>query len=336
MTAEKIYNSISEIRPEFLEEAENYSLHRRNIYRVLALAAACIFLCFSVSVPALAACDNEAAYELIYSVSPLLAQKLKPVRVSCEDNGIRMEVVAANLEGNTVNIILSMQDLTGNRITESSDLFDSYSIHTPYDQTAGCEMVDFDSETNTAFWVITIDQTVSKLKVGDKITFSVNEILSETEYTERRLDSIDINNLQPVQDYILDPEIDGCGGYYDWFGDENHETKFILPDESGEQLCKGVMLTGYGLINEKLHIQIKYEDVNVTDNNGEVYLKDLSGQVKVYDYFVSWKNDERDRYYEYVFDISSDEIRNYELWGEFWTCNSGSISGQWQVTFPIE
>ena len=46
MTAVKIYNSISEIRPDFLEEAETYSLHRRNIYRVLALAAACIFYAF--------------------------------------------------------------------------------------------------------------------------------------------------------------------------------------------------------------------------------------------------------------------------------------------------
>ena len=57
------------------------------------------FLCFSVSVSALAACDNEAAYELIYSVSPLLAQKLKPVHVSCEDNGIKMEVVACGIRG---------------------------------------------------------------------------------------------------------------------------------------------------------------------------------------------------------------------------------------------
>lgn len=336
MTAEKIYNSISEIRPDFLEEAENYSLHRRNIYRVLALAAACIFLSFSVSVSTLAACDNEAAYELIYSVSPLLAQKLKPVHVSCEDNGIKMDVVAANLEGNTVNIMLSMQDIIGNRITESSDLFDSYSIHTPYDQTAGCEMVDYDSETNTAFWVITIDQEKSKLKAGDKITFSVNEILSEEEYTQLRIDSIDTTNLQPVQEFISNPEIDGCGGYYDWFEDENHETKFILPDDAGEQLCTGVMLTGYGLINDKLHIQIKYEDVNVTDNHGSVYLKDLAGQDKNYYYFVSWENDEQDSYYEYVFDISVDELKNYELCGEFWTCNSGPVSGHWQVTFPIE
>lgn len=49
--------------------------------------------------PILAFAGNDFAHELLYSISPSIAQKLKPINVSCEDNGIEMTVVAAEVNG---------------------------------------------------------------------------------------------------------------------------------------------------------------------------------------------------------------------------------------------
>ena len=334
MTAENLYEAISEISSQYIEEADIRFITKRKTWKRVLAAAACLLLCFSFSVPALAAADNSFAYELLYSVSPAFAQKLKPVRVTCEDNGIKMEVVAANLEGDTVNILLAMQDMTGNRITASSDLMDSYSINTPYDQTAGCHLEKYDGETGTALWAITIDQDESKLKPGDKITFSVSEILSKKEHTEMALDSIIISDIREATEFAIDPRIRGCAGYYD--ENDIESTPLLLPAKTGYQLCDGVMLTGTGLVDGKLHIQVKYDDILNTDNHGYAYLKSSSGEIINYSYSVAfWADNKADSYEEYVFDISAEELANCEMMGEFWTCNNAPIQGTWQVTFPL-
>ena len=334
MTAENLYEAISEISSQYIEEADICFITKRKTWKRVLAAAACLLLCFSFSVPALAVADNSIAYELLYSVSPSFAQKLKPVRETCEDNGIKMEVVAANLEGDTVNILLAMQDMTGNRITASSDLMDSYSINTPYDQTAGCHLEKYDGETGTALWAITIDQDESKLKPGDKITFSVSEILSKKEHTEMALDSIIISDIREATEFAIDPRIRGCAGYYD--ENDIESTPLLLPAKTGYQLCDGVMLTGTGLVDGKLHIQVKYDDILNTDNHGYAYLKSSSGEIINYNYSVAfWADNKADSYEEYVFDISAEELANCEVMGEFWTCNNAPIHGSWQVTFPI-
>ena len=98
MTVEDLYHGISEIHPKYLEEADAYKVRKPAGWKKWA-AAACICVCFGSAVPVLAAADNKIAYELLYMISPSAAQKLKPVRISCEDNGIKMEVAAANYYG---------------------------------------------------------------------------------------------------------------------------------------------------------------------------------------------------------------------------------------------
>ena len=102
MTREDLYKSISEIRPDFLEEAASYKVMKRHSWKRWGVIAACLCICFCSAVPVLAAADNKYAYEVLYAISPAIAQKLKPVNVSCEDNGIRMKVMAVDVEGANV------------------------------------------------------------------------------------------------------------------------------------------------------------------------------------------------------------------------------------------
>ena len=51
---------------------------------------------------------------------------------------------------------------------------------------------------------------------------------------------------------------------------------------------------------------------------------------------VLWDENYKNSYEEYVFSIPEAEIKEYEVWGEFWTCNSEPINGNWQVTIPLD
>ena len=108
MTIEDLYHGISEIHPKYLEEADAYKARKPARWKKWS-AAACICVCFGSAVPVLSAADNKIAYELLYMISPSAAQKLKPVRISCEDNGIKMEVAAANIEGHKETALMRPQ-----------------------------------------------------------------------------------------------------------------------------------------------------------------------------------------------------------------------------------
>ena len=95
MTGKELLYHMSELDADLIGEAETAFSRRKAVPHVrkwLAVAA-CICLCLSLSVPALAAAGNESAYEMLYSIAPGVAQKLKPVQVACEDQGIEMRVV---------------------------------------------------------------------------------------------------------------------------------------------------------------------------------------------------------------------------------------------------
>lgn len=89
-----------------------------------------------------------------------------------------MEVVSAYIHGNVAEIYITMQDLTGDRIDDTIDLYDSYSINSPFDSSASCERVGYDEKTKTATFLISITECGNQKIAGDKITFSVKEFLS--------------------------------------------------------------------------------------------------------------------------------------------------------------
>jgi hypothetical protein len=69
-----------------------------------------------------------------------------------------MEVVSAEKEDKRVYIYISMRDLEENRIDETIDLYDSVMLNLPYGFMGNCTKIGFDEETQTATFLITIDQ----------------------------------------------------------------------------------------------------------------------------------------------------------------------------------
>lgn len=326
--------AMSEVNDKYYEEAANYQYKKRGWTKGGTLAA-CLLLAFIMSVPVLAAADFDPAYNLLSMVSPTIAQKLKPVRVSCEDNGIEFSVISAYVEGNEATILVSVQDLEGDRIDETTDLFDSYRINTPFDCSSSCKKVSYDGETEAVTFLISISQWNEQDIIGEKITFSAREILSNKQKYDDVLHDLDTNKISPIPAIVEPTYIFGGGGM------DNPEVmdNFYVLKPMGilSSPVDGVDITAMGYFDGKLHIQAKYENISETDNHGYVYFKNAKGEELhcVANITVSIDDAHQEQYVEYVFDLLDVDLTEYALYGYFVT-SSTHITGNWSVTFPLE
>lgn len=293
---------------------------------VITIIAICI--CMSLAIPALADI-----------VSPSIAQFFMPVQKSDVDNGIKMEVVSAYVHDNVAEIYITMQDLTGDRIDDTTDLYDSYSINRPFDSSASCQRVGYDEKTKTATFLISITEWGSQKIAGDKITFSVKEFLSRKKNYSAVEIPLDLSLTTTAKDTQKIYSAGGGGKDYKKYMDEGEAT-VLTPSKAIDGFpVDGIDLTAIGYIDGMLHIQMALNDRLKNDNHGSFYLKDINGNTVDYNYNIYFANQYeqpgRIDYCECVFDIPQEEIGNYFLYGDFVT--SGMITeGNWRVTFPLE
>ena len=310
-----------------------------------AVAAAVILLCVATATPVLAANVPEF-YELLYKASPQTAQFFKPVRRSCEDNGVRLEVVATYIHGDTAEIYLTLQDMTGDRVDATTDLYDSYSIHRPFDSVAHCQRIGYDAMTKTATFLIEITEWENHKIEGDKLTFSVRCFISD----KHRYEDIPVNfdlsasDVEPVTKVIQ--HFGGSGPKFEeYFIRDNRPsvpTAVLARSDKSFSVVEGITVSGIGFVDGKLHIQTSETEALKHDNHGYFYMKDEMGNRIDYEYSVSFiefgvPGDDSSRvdYNEFVFDIPKSQITGYDLFGSFYT--SGLYTGgDWQVTFPLE
>lgn len=340
MNRKEVENMINNINEKYIQEAGEYVLrngkttYRNRIIKHVAIIAAAFAVCFIVSVPALSAAGVQPAYDVLYSVFPEVAQKLKPVNLSCEDNGIKMEVVSANVHDNVADIYISLQDISGDRIDETIDLFDSYNIKPAFDSVGSCELVNYNPTTKMATFLIRISQFDNHKISGEKITFSLNNFLSgKQEYNEALSNTI-LKNVRKNPETQSDVNIRGASRT------ESIESinNYLKADKKNDySLVEGVKITAAGFVDEKLHIQVYYENILETDNHGVLYLTDSKNNIVNYEYSESfWDETESGSYEEYVFDISPEvDLENYTLFGDF-VVSSSLTEGDWQVTFPLK
>lgn len=287
--------------------------------------------------PVLAA-NVPAVYELMYYVSPTVAQFFMPVQKSYVDNGIKMEVVSAYVHDNTAEIYITMQDLVGDRIDETMDLNDSYSINRPFDSTATCQRVGYDKSTKTATFLISLTEWGNKKFIGDKITFSVREFISD----KHVFNDIPIGvNLTRVNSTPPTKQVSPSGGggrkYKEYFPNSESKAKVLVPSAPMKFPVKDIDFTGIGYVDGMLHIQTSVVNNSNKDKHGYFFLSDKNGNKiqSIFSVGFSGNLDNNRHYTEYVFDIPQSEMGQYSLYGTFVT--SGLFTkGNWRVTFPLE
>lgn len=302
-----------------------------------AAGFAAVFFLFLSGLSLAAAAGSIPAYDILYSLYPEAAKRLVPVNAACEDNGIRMEVESVSVHEDTAEIYISMTDLTGNRIDDTMDLFDSYRIHVPEDNAGTCSFIHYDSETGTATFLITVQLMEGKKIEGQKLIFSVSQFLSGKRETEKELTEISLENAEAAdtQEHV---EIRGES----WMPGEEEkmrENNRFLKENTEESFspADGVTVTGWGFVDGWLHVQVHYDDILRTDNHGYIYFTDAQGNKTDCAGSVSfWDDAHTGSYEEYIFGIGREtDVSGLSVRGHFWTCKS-LTTGRWQVSFPVE
>ena len=328
-SAQLIEQTVAAIRPR--------TRVRRRLRSALALSMALI-LCLG-GISALAA-NDEAVYQFLYHLSPALAQSLKPVRESCDDQGIRMEVVSASLMDNTADIIVSLQDVTGDRLDGTIDLFDSYSINRPFDGSAGCSLLSYDAATRMAYFSIHIEEQNGSPIAGSKITFSISRLLGQkTEVLDKPVPIVLCDLAEADMQSV---RLSGWGtNTVHYFTDAESSNYHVLkPRGTLYDLGGGMAITAVGLVDGQLHVQLAVSDNLNTDNHGYFTLRAANGTELDPVVSVGY-NDAENRvvqgrvdYTEDVFDLPIGGLTGYRLCVNYW--QSGLlIEGNWQVTFRL-
>ena len=313
--------------------------HNRRWGRGIA-AAAGFLLVINVSLPVLAGAF-PTIYELMYLVSPAVAQFYRPVQLSDEYDGIRMEVVAAYIHEETAEIYITLQDLEGDRLDETTDLYDSYSIHMPYSAIGNCRKVGYDPESGILTYLITVTQENGRKIEGEKLTFSVGGYLGQKQEYEKIEIPIDLTQVTDAQCQYVDSPANGgtMTGHSGLVTDMSETYPVLVPQLADPDFpIEGVKFTGIGYVEGKLHIQYAVENALNNDNYGFFFLQNEAGEMLQEAGSISFyegSGKKRMDYRDSVFLIPQGELQDYRLYGDF-VISEGFHEGNWQVTFPIK
>lgn len=320
---------------------------KKTVKRKVCLVMAAVMVIIIGVTTALAA-FNDDVNQLLYQIWPKAAQTLKPISLTCEDQGIRMEVVSATLNGQEALVTLTVQDLENDRIDETADLFDSAILQLPYDGSGTCMNTGFDPETGIASFAAYMKFEMDGQPAGnDKVTFRVSQILSH-----KKEQTIDLTPLIPgtigEAESMPVPAIRGWSGLvdtdgYDEASDQAVRAMKVLNTENSLEIpvTEGVTLTGVGIIDGVFHVQIRYTDIRHTDNHGFITLSDREGN-EVYQESsihqkigsISWFGGNNDSWEEYIYEEYPEDLTQIVLQGDFITAQP-AVEGDWHVTFPL-
>ena len=338
----KIEEALGNMNEQYIAEALDDMGKKRPVtsvfLRLTAVAAALIIAAVGTLTGAVAL-GSMTAYRVVHELLPGFAESLTPVRVTCEDQGIRMTVEGVRIDGGSAEIRVSLTDLVGDRVDETTDLFDSYTIHSTADGSYGCVPVGFDEKTRTKTFMIHIDQ--DEPINGDKLDFSVRTLLTGKTDQVYRLLPIE-GNIEEAKNVTDSAHLNTSGGFGGWEGDPEPDFDRVVPilvpnpDQTFE-VTDGVHVTAWGLIDGVLHVQVLYDDILNRDNHGSVYYE--SNHEEGPHYGVSFWDDNRvNSYEEYLFEGNTPEsFEMVNFYGRFITTPADArIDGNWDVSIILK
>lgn len=271
---------------------------------------------------------------LVALVSPEVAVMLQPIDMNSEYDGIKMEVIAAMNDDEMAVIYVTLQDLIGERIDETIDLYN-------YSFTGGrmftTEMVYFDEQTKMA--TLRIQGNGGEKLNNKKMNLSIDSFLSNKETFESKIDVDSVGEATETISLDMNNIPGGGGDLYEVLA-RNDVIQVLKPNGTEMQLPEipFMHISNIGIIDQRLHIQVKWDEENV-DDHGEFYFKDDFGN-EIYSSSVNFDIDESGQtaygrgYTEYIFDLAQINLEEQSLFGSF-TKNGQYIEGDWNSTFKM-
>ena len=296
---------------------------RRFLRPAAALLAACLLLAVSA-----AAVSTTAGHDLLYRLSPALAQAMTPVEKRSVSSGIELEMVSAQAEGDAARFLLALRDLEGNRLSGTPDLYDSCRIFIPFNSSQRCEWMGWQGDA--AVFLITVTTLDGRDIPGGKITFRLSQILTGQETFSGVPVPLDLSGAGEAA-WAEGEILGGSGAGYPQAA--AGDTARVLAPQPPLFSLPGAALTGVGYVDGLLHLQTTFTDPAAPDDHGYFRLTGPDGQVWQEDYSIYTAGDDGCRRLDQVFSLSPETLADCTLTGEF-VLGGTLLEGSWAVTFP--
>ena len=295
---------------------------------------------------------NEDVNQMLYQWWPEAALALRPVNLSFEEAGIRLDVLSASVIDDEMLVTFTLTDLVGDgRINETTECMGALLGDIASMAGSSTEMLSYDPEKRQATYAGYTEFT----PVSNPEKFISNGMLDISIHgiSNPRTIVTDLIPLMSGRDYPVEAvpvpfEKPAVIGTYE--GDnENNYPPILNPDNSlNIPLTDGVVLSGMGWIDGVLHVQTYNPNyttgtvihfLSVYDRESNDY-SDLSIYADKYPFHVTemgWMDNNGGIWYEDLFPFSPEEMENYAIRAEIteeYAYHRELADCEWTVEFP--
>ena len=274
-------------------------------------------------------------------VSPEIVPMLQPIESASEDNGIKMEVAAAYNDDEMVVVYLTLQDLTQDRLSHDTNLYD-YSLSEG--ALFNSQIIDYDDETKTA--TFRIQANGGENIDGKELVFSLKSLLANSIVFDGVETGIELKDIPRESPETIELDMEhvqgGSGRMFDLWEEKGNiqvlkdiQRNIKLPD------IEFMHISNIGYIDDKFHIQTKWTGEGI-DDHGYFYFTDSNGtDLQVLPSTVHFGIDGsgntmgRGDYIEYVFDLGETNLEDIDMKGYF-VSSGKQIKGDWKVEFRLK
>ena len=243
------------------QERTEQPVMKKKISVAFILATVLILACAAT---AIAGAVNETFNTWLYRIWPEAATTLMPVHMSCENNGIRMEIISAAADGKELYITYSLEDLEGDRLNIENSPVLYVESFPDYLWEASFEQPMKDEATGKVIFgehfryqgSITAADGVLKAHLPGFTSFreTVIDLFPYLEQYGSRVSTMDIpenaRTLWGHDSYLDDKPVDGNASAAMRVIDNSSSLEIPLADT--------VFLSGIGMVDGCLHVQLHY------------------------------------------------------------------------------
>lgn len=272
----------------------------------------------------------------------IIALLLQPIGVISEDNGIKMEVVAAMNDDEMVVVYFTMQDLIDDRIDETLDIYDYFFSGA---RMFNIQVVDYDESTKTV--TLRMQANGGKKLSSKKVRFRIDSFLSDKKIFDGVDTKVNLSNIiKTIKHKVIPLDMNNIPGHG---GDLYKEFKsrriinVLKPDQMNItiQNIDFMYISNMDYIGDYLHIQTKWVCDGI-DDHGFLYFVDVLGnRVNNYAASVTFGINEfgdteyGHEYIEYIFDMRNINLDEIKLMGDF-VSDHQYTEGKWESTFKLQ
>ena len=228
-----------------------------------------MILLLAFAATAIAGSVNEDFNAWLYRIWPEAATTLMPVNMSCENNGIRLEIISAVADGEELYITYSMEDLEKDRLnTECSPVMyvddaRSYDWESSFEQPIRDEATGkiIFGEHFTYNGNITAADNVLNAHIHSFISHGQTALVDLFPYLEQFGSEVKTATVPEGAGTLWRADVYAEQDVEKRSGSVPADTQVINPAYSREiRLADTVFLSGIGMVDGRLHVQLHFVD----------------------------------------------------------------------------